>query len=220
MKKIEQENKGNSIAVLTGDIVGSTNFPHSMYEDLLYTLQNQLTLIRNEHPSNEFDITRGDSFQVILHNPEDAAKYALLIRTSLKSRNIRFDCRISIGIGHNSAIRHNIGNSTGDAFTLSGRTLDKMSSDRLKISTLNNNFNDNFTLLTKYIDQQISELTERQSEIAYIMLKAIAPLTQGEIAKMLGANRVSINRSINLVNLTFINEYTLLFSKKIKEFFQ
>lgn len=220
MKNIEQENKNDSIAVLTGDIVRSTDLSDSMYEDLLYTLHNQLTLICNYHPSNRFEVTRGDSFQVILHNPENSAKYALLIRTGLKSRNNSFDCRISIGIGHNSAIRHSIGNSTGDAFTLSGRALDTMSSETLKISTLNSKFNEHFSLLTKYIDQQILEMTKRQCAITYIVLKQTEALTQGEIAQRLGANRVSINRSMKLANLALIDEYTLLFSKKIKEFFQ
>jgi len=220
MENVEQEYKNDSIAVLTGDIVRSTDLSDAMYEDLLYTLHNQLTLICNYHSSNRFEVTRGDSFQVILHNSENAAKYALLIRTSLKSRNKSFDCRISIGVGHNAAIRHSIGNSTGDAFTLSGRALDIMSSDTLKVSTLNNNFNEHFALLTKYVDQQISEMTQRQCAIMYIVLKKVGALTQGEIAEMLGANRVSINRSMKSANLALIDEYTILFSKKIKEFFQ
>lgn len=221
MKRTEQEeDKKNSIAVLTGDIVRSTDLSNAKYEDLLYTLYNQLTLVCEFHPLNKFEVTRGDSFQIILHDPENAAKYALLIRTSLKSRSDDYDCRISIAIGYDAAIRYSIGKSTGDVFTLSGRALDAMSTETLKISTQNDNFNENFGLLTKYLDQQVSDMTGRQCAIAYILLKTKTSLTQGEIAEKLGASRVSINRSIKSASLTLVDEYILLFSKKIKEYFQ
>lgn len=220
MNKQKQDDKNTVIAVLTGDIVRSTALSQLMYDDLLYRLNSQLTLICNNHPSNQFAITRGDSFQVILHDPEHAAKYALLIRTSLKSRCIDYDCRISIGIGRDPVIRQSIGHSTGDAFTLSGRTLDEMKTHTLKISTLDNQFNEHFHLLTEYVDQQVATMTERQCAIAYLLLTKDKPLTQGEIADKLGANRVSINRSIKSANITLIEDYIILFAKKITEYFQ
>lgn len=219
MEEIEQEERVKPIAVLSGDIIRSTELEHSMYEDLLYTLHNQLSLIRSLNPKNKFEVTRGDSFQVLILDVENAAKYALLLRTSLRGRNNNYDCRISLAIGHDVSIRHTIGSSTGDAFTLSGRALDSMTTDTLKISTLVQPFNEHFGLLTKYLDHQISEMTERQCAITYIVLKNQHSLTQKEIAELLGVNRVSINRSINSSNLSFITEYTELFSQKVREFF-
>lgn len=219
MKEIEQEERVRPIAVLSGDIVRSTELEHSIYEDLLYTLHNQLSLIRSLNPNNKFEVTRGDSFQVLVRDVENAATYALLLRTSLKSRNNNYDCRISLAIGHDVSIRHTIGSSTGDAFTLSGRALDNMTTDTLKISTLVQPFNEHFGLLTKYVDHQISEMTERQCAITYIILKNQDSLTQKEIAELLGVNRVSVNRSINSANLNLITEYTQLFSQKVREFF-
>ncbi|MCD9483054.1 MarR family transcriptional regulator [Photobacterium phosphoreum] len=214
---MEEKKQDNLVAVLSGDIVRSTELEHSMYEDLLYTLHNQLSFICNSNLNNKFDITRGDSFQILLQDPENAAKYALLIRTALKSRNSKFDCRISIALGKDVSIRHSINSSTGDAFTLSGRALDDMTSDTLKITTLNQSFNDDFNLLTKYLDHQVSEMTERQFNITHIMLKKQGSVTQGEIAELLGASRESINRTINSSKLNFVIEYSQLFSKKVKE---
>ncbi|MDF9390573.1 hypothetical protein FLM06_17220 [Vibrio cholerae] len=219
MEEIEQEERVRPIAVISGDIVRSTELEHSMYEDLLYTLYNQLSLIRSLNPNNKFEVTRGDSFQVLVQDIENAATYALLLRTSLKSRNSNYDCRISLAIGHDVSIRHTIGSSTGDAFTLSGRALDKMTTDTLKVSTLVQPFNEHFDLLTKYLDNQVSEMTERQCAITYIVLKNQHSLTQKEIAELLGVNRVSVNRSINSANLNLISEYTQLFSQKVREFF-
>lgn len=219
MEEIKQEELTRPIAVLSGDIVRSTELSHNMYEDLLYTLHNQLTFIRTLNPNNRFEITRGDSFQVLIQDAENAATYALLLRTSLKSENKNYDCRISIAIGHDVSIRHTIASSTGDAFTLSGRALDNMTSDTLKVSTLLQPFNEHFGLLTKYLDAQISAMTERQCAITYIILKNQQSLTQKEIAELLGVNRVSVNRSINTANLNLITEYTQLFSQKVREFY-
>lgn len=215
-KKVEQ---GKPIAVLSGDIIRSTELSHEMYEDLLYTLQNQLTLIRSLNSKNKFEVNRGDSFQVLVQDAENAATYALLLRTGLRSRSKNYDCRISIAVGEDVSIRHTVGSSTGDAFTLSGRALDTMTSDNLRVTTLLQPFNENFELLTKYLDYHISEMTERQCSIIYLELKNKQSLTQNEIAKLLGVNRVSVNRSINTAKLKLITEYTQFFSKKVKEFF-
>ncbi|WP_370978296.1 hypothetical protein [Agaribacterium sp. ZY112] len=219
MHELKQEEQNKPIAVLSGDVIGSSELSHEAYEELLYTLNTQLTFIRSLHPNNKFEISRGDAFQVLVDDAENAAKYALLIRTSLLSTSSRYDCRISVAIGHDVSIRHTVASSTGDAFTLSGRALDNMSSDALKVTTLSPPFNDCFALLTSYVDHHVSEMTERQSAITYIMLKNQKPITQKEIAQQLGANRVSINRSINTAKLNFITEYTQLFSLKVREFF-
>lgn len=219
MENIEQEAQIKPVAVLSGDIIRSTELEHSVYEDLLYTLHSQLTFIRSFNPNNKFEIARGDSFQVLIQDVENAATYALLLRTGLKSKNSNYDCRISIAIGNNVSVRHTIASSTGDAFTMSGRALDNMTSDTLRIATLLKPFNEYFGLLTKYLDHQISEMTERQCAITYTILKNKQSLTQKEIAELLGVNRVSVNRSINSGNINFVTEYTQLFSQKVKEFF-
>lgn len=217
MKITERRNR-QTIAVLTGDIVRSTSIPDEEYEDLLYTLHNQLSYICNQHKHNEHQVMRGDSFQIIIHDPHNASLYALLLRTSLKERSSDFDCRISIGIGDNDVIRHTVGNSTGEAFTHSGRALDLMKNETLIISSSDNSFNEHFHLLTKYVDNQVSEMTERQCAIAYLKLKD-RKLKQIDIAKLLNTKRESISRSIKAAKLDLLEEYVLLFHKKVDELF-
>ncbi|WP_156104008.1 MarR family transcriptional regulator [Shewanella mangrovi] len=222
---VERNELNTPIAVLSGDIIRSTDLSDEMYEDLLYTLHNQLALIRTSDPNNKFEISRGDAFQIFVKDAKNAATYALLIRTSLRSRNSRYDCRISVAIGNNEGMvfRNSLGSSTGNIFTLSGRNLDSMKPATLKITTPIKSFNENFELLTKYLDNQMSGLTERQSEIVYEILKNITlnnkNITQKEIAETLEVNRVSVNRSINSANLNLITEYVEFFSKKITEYF-
>jgi len=214
--KITAERKQRTIAVLTGDIISSTSIPNAKYEDLLYTLHNQLSYICSKHQGNEHQVMRGDSFQIIIHDPENASLYAILLRTSLRERSSDFDCRISIGISKNDIIRHSVGNSTGDAFTQSGRALDLMKNETLVITSTSKYFNEHFCLLTKYVDNQISEMTERQCAIAYLKLKD-KTLKQTDIAELVNTQRESISRSIKTSKLDLLEEYISLFNKKVKE---
>lgn len=202
-------------AVLTGDVVNSRKLSDEKYEDLLYTLNNLLAFVCLQHNENQHQMMRGDSFQVVIHDAKHALRYAVLIRTGLKERHASFDCRISIGIGKNEVIRHNIGNSTGDAFTLSGQALDSMKQARLSVMSPSLGFNNNIQLLIKYLDHQINEFTQRQSAICSLKLRN-KELTQQDIADVLEANRVSISRSLKASRFDLLQANVSLFTQHIE----
>lgn len=190
-----QTQQTSFVAVLTGDIVKSRQIEQTIYDDLLYSLNNVLAYVSEQHSDNAFQFIRGDSFQLVVRDAEQALKYAVLIRLSCKELDETLDCRISIGIGANDVIRHQIGNSTGDAFTLSGQGLDSLKDDYLLIRAFDEEFDHKLTLLVQYLDHQINQLTQRQAAI--FLLKIREPeLIQQQIADLLGAQRVSISRSL------------------------
>jgi len=203
------------IAVITGDIVQSSSIPNALYEDLLYTLHSQLTYICTQHDNNSHQVMRGDSFQIIIHDVKQAFRYALLLRTALKAQNSLFDCRLSIGIGHHDPIRYKVGYSTGEAFTLSGRAFDKMKPQTLILSSMNTQFNEQFSLLTQYLDQQVSNLSQRQSAISHLKIKE-PHIKQQTIADELDANRVSISRSSKRARLDLIESYLNVFAHNVE----
>lgn len=204
------------IAVLTGDIVKSRQLEQAHYDDLLYSLNNVLSYIKEQHGENAVQLMRGDSFQVIVNDVENALCYALLIRLALKERNENFDCRISIGVGNHEAIRHRVGNSTGDAFTLSGQQLDAMKQQRLVVTSVDSYFNDKLSVLIGYLDHQVTEMTKRQCAIAYLKLKS-SGLTQQDIADVFDVNRVSISRSMKAARFDLIHSTIDLFEHWVKE---
>ncbi|MCG7531647.1 hypothetical protein MHM98_09870 [Psychrobium sp. MM17-31] len=183
------------VAVLTGDIVKSRQIEQAIYDDLLYSLNNVLAYVSQQHGDNAFQFIRGDSFQLVVHDVEQALKYALLIRLACKELEETLDCRISIGISGNDVLRHQIGNSTGDAFTLSGQGLDTLKDDRLLLRAFDKNFNRHIALLIQYVDHQMSQLTQRQAAIFQLKIRD-PELIQQQIADLLGAQRVSISRSL------------------------
>lgn len=203
------------IAVLTGDIVKSRQISQEGYDDLLYSLNNVLSYVSEQNVNNAFQLMRGDSFQLIIHDPVHAFKYALLIRLALKERDDHFDCRVSIGLSDNDVIRHQIGNSTGDAFTLSGMGLDELKSRCLQVTSLDSDFNQRIDLLVDYADHQLSQFTQRQAAIVQLKLRQ-PDLIQQQIADLLSAQRVSISRSLKTARFDLLEQNISYIENQIK----
>src|SRR5688572_7677933 len=156
------------VAVLTGDVIDSTKLSVSEREKFDKLLHQGLTEIAGK---NNFEIFRGDSFQVLLTNPDQALKTAIQLRCWLRKQHIYeqsqignskgkikakaqpitssykkgiIDARLSIGIGSVSYKSKNIKTSDGEAFQLSGRALDnpKNKNARIMIATPDAALND------------------------------------------------------------------------------
>lgn len=122
-----QQNK--LYAVLTGDIIASTDLPRTQMEKTRNTLlesaysfceAKQCPLV------GEPEFFRGDSWQLLMAEPSFALALALYLRATLRSTTSS-DTRISIGIGSVHDINaHRTTLSNGEAFILSGRALDEM----------------------------------------------------------------------------------------------
>ncbi len=205
-----------TVAVLTGDVIGSTSLTEPQFDRLLQELNVQCDWIVAQHQGNAFELMRGDGFQILVFDYANAAKYALLIRMALKAKDSAFDCRICIGFGTFSRLRDKLGTSSGQAFMLSGRGLDNMKTARLLLAGDNANFVQTLDLLTQFADHQITQLTERQSAIGYLKLRH-PTWRQSDIAYQLEANRVSITRSIKTARLDLIEQYANFLHQQIKE---
>lgn len=118
-------------AALTGDLVRSTELSVEALDIARATVADavaeiDLTFSRNGVSPVEF--FRGDAWQVVLTDPAYALRTALTIRARLRAV-ADVDTRISIGVGPvDSVDRQRASLSTGEAFVLSGRKLDRMTS--------------------------------------------------------------------------------------------
>jgi hypothetical protein len=116
-------------AVLTGDIIESSQLlPERIERARTIITEAALRFQQKEaevvHGKPEF--FRGDAWQLLLTEPHLALRVALLIRALLRAK-LDVDTRISIGLGGVDNIsRTPTSLWTGEAFTLSGRALDKM----------------------------------------------------------------------------------------------
>jgi len=122
-------------AVVTADVIGSSKLSFEG-EDLvikaIYDTFGVNSTLRTNVDESSFTITRGDSIQIELEDVTKALQTALLLKaainkiTLLGNRRPSIDVRIAIGIGEVAGRRTNVNESTGEAYTNSGRTLDSM----------------------------------------------------------------------------------------------
>lgn len=131
------EYTSRNIAVLTGDIINSTRMPEGKLPQIRAVLKRAVASIS---PRTEVDFYRGDGWQFYTEEPESAFRLALLIRAQLLAA-CEEDTRIAIGIGSEGPVYPaqaglevsqpqalKTALAVGEAFTLSGRTLDSMTS--------------------------------------------------------------------------------------------
>src|ERR1700744_5780242 len=120
-------------AVLTGDIVNSTQLAPDVEQNLLASLEQLLSPYLIE-------FYRGDSFQVYVKGPAQALRVALSCRvlaiglTGGEDGPVVSDIRISIGIGPVILPVRTPGTAKGTAFLLSGRLFDQFKETERRLS--------------------------------------------------------------------------------------
>jgi len=127
-------------AVLTGDLVKSSQLSSEKSAGAMARLKNAAMEFAQQYPSTivgQMDTFRHDSWQVLMEKPAPAVKAAVFLRTALKLESdaeTKYDTRICIGIGQAELIStQRVSNSRGPAFTRSGKGLDEMGGERLRL---------------------------------------------------------------------------------------
>ncbi|MEP1385003.1 MAG: hypothetical protein ABJK64_14560 [Paraglaciecola sp.] len=209
--------KENLVGVITGDIVASQKIHSEDYDCMLYTLERTLTMLKGSR-NMKFETYRGDAFQSVFVEPVEAIYSAVIIRLALKATTPSFDVRQSVGIGAVTSIRGDIATSTGEVFTLSGKGLDTIKNDLIKVSSNNLAFQSKVGVLTKFLDAHLSGLTGIQSEtlLCYLTSKdkshaALAESlnkTRSNTTKLLIASRYQlVEEYLNYVKLCVSEEF-------------
>jgi len=126
--------------VLTGDLVKSSRLSSEKSAGAMARLKNEAREFAQQYPATivgQMDTFRHDSRQVLMEKPAPAVRAAVFLRTAPKlesNAEINHDTRICIGIGQVELIStQKISNSRGPAFTHSGKGLDEMGGERLRL---------------------------------------------------------------------------------------
>mgnify|MGYP001828089403 FL=1 len=195
-------------AVLTGDIVKSRDI--APRAQLLATLKEALATAGEIH-QGEYNIYRGDSFQMVIPTAAMAAQAAVIIRAKLKSRSPDksnlWDARISIGIGDITYRGDNIIESDGPAFLLSGEGMTELSEKRkrLIIKAPWDQADRSLSLVTRFADDIINNWSRYSAETAFYSL--VYNESQSVLAKRLGKTQSTINERISTAKLDLIRAY-------------
>ncbi|WP_432464610.1 MULTISPECIES: hypothetical protein [unclassified Agarivorans] len=208
------------VAVLSGDIVGSSDLPADIFAELIGCLNQSLSLLCERYDAR-YEMFRGDAFQLVVNQPGCAIDCALTIRLALKSFGSKrqgFDARIGIGIGQIDPLDEYVSRSSGQAFVLSGRGLDSLKRQYLAIFADNPQFLRGIDLLTKFVDLQIQELTVKQAHALATYWQLSEP-SHAALAKCLNSSRVNATKLLNQSQYLLLDEYRQLFRQLTEEFF-
>jgi len=209
-----------TISVISGDIINSTELTSEQYEQLLARIKEIQKWITKGNKSNGHSIERGDEFKTLIHDIENALRYTIIYRVAIKALGKPFDSRISFAIASNADIRESVSESMGQAFVLSGRGLKNLKNDRLHFSSDRPELAENFTLLFKYLDRQLTELTSRQCEVMLPMLKSNDNLSVNDLANELDIAAATASKSLKASGWSLISELNDKFINQVTNQFR
>ena len=186
-------------SVITGDIIKSSTLSTDEMKRLVNILRNSSKKIKSIFPDsiiNDVNIFRGDGWQVLVKKPSLALRISLFYRASLKSEmeNDKVNTRMAISIGTIKDFpKRNGSTGIGEAFTLSGKTADKMGKNRLCFAS---NFleHQNIDIIFDFIDFLSSKWTSSQSTI---LLFAFSGMNQTQIADKLSITQQTVSGLLN-----------------------
>jgi hypothetical protein len=207
------------IAVLTGDIVGST------YQDKtkwLPALKSALEHLGQE--AADWEVYRGDEFQLRLQTPQKALYAAFLIKARLIAR-ADTHIRIAIGLGAKESQKDNtstystpLTESGGPAFILSGRKLDDIKNRRIQlaIASLQESWDKNWNLMLQWALMTADNWSQGSAEIVDLCLTA-PELSQTEMAARLNIAQSAISQRLKRSGFDLLDQTLQLFEEKIND---
>jgi hypothetical protein len=194
-----------TIAIVSGDLINSSAYDLKDLKAVVLVLKKEFSVLEKQYSDESvyFSIYRGDSFQGVIENTELALAVALQIKAAVRAyvmSNDRpknaipiADIRISIGIGKATYKKEALEESNGEAFHFSGRTLDTMKSEGMKmaLTTADQEMNAEFKVHLKFLDAITDRWSVASAEVVYYLLKN---LKEQEIATKLNRSQAAINQ--------------------------
>jgi len=199
------------VSVLTGDIINSRKAKSPKeWQDLLRHALSRVA------PTHNWEIFRGDSFQMELDRPEDSLKAAIYIKACIKTIK-GLDVRIAIGIGEKNYIGKKVTESYGDAYLFSGEKFELLKQEKqtLAINTGDRDFNEIFNMLFKLALAIMDNWTPNSASLIKVLLEN-DNLSQKDLGGILGIGQSSVSERYNRAYTSEVLAMNDLFVKKVK----
>lgn len=205
------------IAVLTGDIVDST---HRDKAGWLPALKSTLTDWGRE--GRDWEIYRGDEFQLRLNEPKMALHVAFKIKAHIKAV-ADTDIRIAIGLGaadpkgEKDPDKSPLTESNGPAFIHSGRKLDEIKRQRilLAIATDNEVLDLEWNLLLQWVLLSADKWSSVSAEIVDLALTHPGH-SQTQMATQLNVQQSAVSQRLKRADFDLLWQTLEFFKDKIQ----
>lgn len=191
--------KSSRIAVLTGDIIGSTQMETGDLERAIEALRNAAHDQAPWHGQPlHFSRQRGDGWQVRLARPERALRSALALRAALRCEGKEYATFMAAAEGPAVPIApdENLNHLTDETFVQSGRLLDllKRHNTQQQLAHLAINATGAAFVLADHISQS---WTPAQAAAILPMLAPGKLKTHTEVAQGLGKSRQAVTKALD-----------------------
>ena len=191
------------LAVLTGDLVRSTELSRGRLELAMQTLTKAATEADTWHGAPlMFSRNRGDGWQVCLARPALALRTALYLRAALRNSGKDLSTRIAIAVGTGDpGDAGDLNAASGQAFIDSGRALDGLQAPAMMV------FADGGAMgaVVRLADCLFQGWTQAQARAVRPML-APGTLTRREVASATGVTRQAVDQALEAANYPALAE--------------
>lgn len=198
------------VSIITGDIVNSRKLSSEVWIDGFKALLRKF----GKTPT-DWEIYRGDEFQLEIKQPEQALFVALQLKAYFKK--LRLDVRMSIGIGDKTYTGQKISESNGSAFLRSGEVFQLLKKQKVNLAVNSGNtaldadLNLKLRLASTFMDGWLPQSAE-------LVLTAMQNpnLSQDGIGQLLGINQAAVSRRRKRAQYDLLLETENDFRQKIK----
>lgn len=198
-------------SVITGDIIGSRQQKSKHWvEDLKKILSSF-----GEMPA-QWEIYRGDEFQVEVKNPEEALLTAILIKAHLRS--IKSDARMSIGFGDKTHNAEKISESNGTAFINSGELFETLKKQKVTLALRTEDivFDEKMNLMLRLALTFMDNWLAQPAQFVAVAIENPG-LSQEELGQKLGINQAAVSRRQKRAQFDLVMNLDRYFRTQIKE---
>lgn len=198
------------VSIITGDIVNSRKLSSEVWIEGFKALLRKF----GKTPT-DWEIYRGDEFQLEIKQPEQALFVALQLKAYFKK--LRLDVRMSIGIGDKTYTGQKISESNGTAFLRSGEVFQLLKKQKVNLAVNSGNtaldadLNLKLRLASTFMDGWLPQSAE-------LVLTAMQnpDLSQDGIGQLLGINQAAVSRRRKRAQYDLLLETENDFRQKIK----
>lgn len=198
-------------SVITGDIIGSRQQQSQHWvEDL------KKILAPFGKTPNQWEVYRGDEFQIEVSNPEDALLTAILVKAHLRA--IKSDARMSIGFGDKTHNAERISESNGSAFINSGELFETLKKQKVNLAlrTGDLDFDEKLNLMLQLALTFMDSWLVQSAEFVAIAIEN-PTLSQEELGQKLGINQAAVSRRQKRAQFDLVINLDRYFRKQIKQ---
>lgn len=198
-------------SVITGDIIDSRK---QKSKDWVEDLKKILSTF-GETPS-QWEVYRGDEFQIEIQNPEEALLTAILIKAHLRA--IKLDARMSIGFGDKTHNAGKISESYGSAFINSGELFETLKKQKVTLAMrtgdaiIDEKMNLMIQLALTFMDKWLAQ----SAEFVAVAIKN-PTLSQEELGQKLGINQAAVSRRQKRAEFDLVMHLDRYFRIQIKQ---